>query len=107
MAIKTISFYFIAILLLCSGWVRAQEGCRLKAEDLAPVIQRYNPFFTNHTWDPSGQIEMAQMGEGRILMIAQDGCKRHHTTFTLFLNAEISPKSLDSWIEEVKSLFFK
>lgn len=28
-----------------------KEDCRLKLEDLKPVIQRLNPFFANHTWD--------------------------------------------------------
>lgn len=107
LSLLMVHIFCCTMLLMGTSLTWAQGDCRLKVEDLAPIIQRYNPFFTNHTWDASGQIEMARMGEGRILMIAQDGCKRHHTTFTLFLDPSSMPNDLNSWVEEVKSLFFK
>ncbi|MEO0585845.1 MAG: hypothetical protein AAF135_26785, partial [Bacteroidota bacterium] len=39
---------FAMALLMGTGLTWAQGDCRLKVEDLSPVIQRYNPFFTNH-----------------------------------------------------------
>ncbi|MEO0900146.1 MAG: hypothetical protein AAFY71_27290 [Bacteroidota bacterium] len=94
----------IAIMLPLSA---QQEDCRLKVADLKPVIKRLNPFFANHTWDRSGQIEMAKMGENRLIMITQDGCKRHHTRFSLIIEPNSTQKDMAFWITESESFLHK
>ncbi|MEM7655646.1 MAG: hypothetical protein AAF399_05915 [Bacteroidota bacterium] len=98
-------------LILSSGsqlLAQNQANCRLKKADLRPIIARFNPFFADHTWDQENQMEMARLGEGRLLLITQDGCKRHHITFTLILDpSEVDQVSRDFWIQEVKALMHK
>jgi len=84
-----------------------QEDCRLKVEDLKPVIIRFNPYFTNHKWDADAQLEMAQMDEAHLLVIAQEGCKRHHIKFTMIIDPEVAQRGADYWLEEVKSMMQK
>ena len=86
----------------------AQESdCRLKVSDLKPYIQRLNPFFADHTWDQSGQIEMARMGADRLVVITQDGCKRHHTRFTLLIQPLATKDERDFWISETENFIHK
>lgn len=89
------------------GRAQDQADCRLKKADLRPIIARFNPFFADHTWDHDNQMEMARLGSGRLLIITQDGCKRHHITFTLILDPSEVQLSREFWIKEVKSLMHK
>jgi hypothetical protein len=100
-----IFWLFLMLPLLCLG--QSREDCRLKTEDLRPVIARFNPFFADHTWDQDNQMEMARMGQGRLLIITQDGCKRHHTTFTLILDPGEVVLENAFWMEEVNTLMHK
>lgn len=86
---------------------QSNQECRLKPEELEPIIARFNPFFGDHTWDHANQMEMARLGRGRLLVITQDGCKRHHTTFTLILDVVEVQMEQEFWIKEVKSLLHK
>ena len=109
---RTLFFFSIltaSVLLLLPQFGLAQKSneCRLDPEDLKPVIARFNPFFADHTWDKSNQMEMGRLGTGRLLVITQDGCKRHHTTFTLILDIKEIEMNHHFWINEVKSLFHK
>ncbi|MCI4666953.1 MAG: hypothetical protein MRZ79_02250 [Bacteroidia bacterium] len=101
----------LLVLMTCMGLMNAfaqeKEECRLKVEDLKPIIQRLNPFFANHTWDNKGQIEMAQMGEKRLILITQDGCKRHHTRFSLLIDASELKEGNTFWIKEAENLLHK
>ncbi len=100
-------FTSILCLLLPLFAIAQDDDCRVKREDLQPVIQRFNPFFANHTWDKQGQIEMAKMGEDRILVITQDGCKRHHIRFYLMIEASDIEPDLSFWIRETENLLHK
>lgn len=84
-----------------------QEECRLKTEDLRPIILRFNPFFANHQWDAEAQLEMAQMSDTHLLAITQDGCKRHHVRFDLIVAPEASRNSYEFWVSEVEGLMEK
>lgn len=86
---------------------QVQEECRLKPEDLRPIIKRFNPFFANHEWDAAAQLEMAQMSDTHLLAITQEGCKRHHVRFDLIVSPEASRNSYDFWVAEVKGLMEK
>lgn len=99
--------WFGLCICLMNVRVGLAQDCRLKVEDLTPIIQRYNPFFIQHTWDPSGQIEMARMGEERLLMITQDGCIRHHITFNLIIEDKICRGDKAFWVEEVQNFLHK
>ena len=103
----------LQILILITGLILSpfflvgQSNCRLKPEDLKPVIQRFNPFFSNHTWDAKSQIEMARMGDDRLIIITQDGCKRHHTTFNMMVDRKVATDNKDFWISEMQSMMHK
>lgn len=97
-------FPFLGAALLFS---QQKSDCRLKLEELKPLIERFNPFFANHNWDPNLRMEMARIGQNRFLIITQEGCKRHHTTFTLVLEPEVSRQPYAFWIDELKSMMYK
>ncbi len=87
--------------------VFSQENCRLKLQQLKPVIQRFNPFFGDHKWIPETRMELATLDNSRIVMITQDGCKRHHVHIDLIIDPR-AVSSVDSfWIAEVKGLMHK
>lgn len=50
---------------------------------------------------------MARMDHNRLLVITQDGCKRHHIRFTLLLDPSIVRQETDFWVEEVGVMFYK
>ncbi|MDX2248783.1 MAG: hypothetical protein SF052_18495 [Bacteroidia bacterium] len=97
------SFVTIVFYLIASPIYSQPEDCRLKPEDMKPLIQRYNPFFSNHTWNAASQIEMARMGEDRLILITQEGCIRHHITFTLIIDPEVVKPNREFWMNEVRS----
>ena len=99
------------LLLLCllswAGWgtVQAQESdCRLELDQLEPIITRFNPYFSNHQWSLETRMELARMGNERLLMITQDGCKRHHTVFTLVMDQAVVEDGPEFWINETAIL---
>ncbi|MEM7367290.1 MAG: hypothetical protein AAF587_01745 [Bacteroidota bacterium] len=102
-----IFFSFLFPLLSGSALGQEKTDCRLNPENLKPIIARFNPFFADHTWDHKNQMEMGRLGRGRLLVITQDGCKRHHTNFTLILDVIEIRMEQEFWINEVKSLFHK
>ena len=83
------------------------DDCRLKLDELKPVIQRFNPFFSHHKWNLNKRLEMARMGAHRLLIISQSGCKRHHFNFNLLIDNDIVQQTDSFWINEVKSLMHK
>lgn len=97
-------FLTLGILVFSSPVFSQNEDCRLKPEDLKPLIRRFNPFFTNHTWNAQSQIEMARMGDDRLVMITQEGCIRHHITFNLIIDPKVINLNREFWLNEVRSL---
>ncbi|RMG60380.1 MAG: hypothetical protein D6722_21065 [Bacteroidetes bacterium] len=84
-----------------------RTDCRLQPEDLRPLIARFNPYFADHRWVAASQMEMARMGAHRLLLITQDGCKRHHTTFSLIIDPEAVGQGYAFWLDEMKALMHK
>lgn len=101
------------LVLLLGGLIQplaAQEAgndCRLQPSDLRPLIARFNPYFADHRWVAASQMEMARMGEHRLLIITQEGCKRHHTTFSLLIDPAAVGQGTAFWLAELKSLMHK
>ena len=85
----------------------AQEECRLKKENIKPLIERFNPYFSNHTYKASKYTELARMGKYRLLVVKQSGCKRHHINFNLLLDSDVVMDEPDFWIAEAKSMLHK
>lgn len=100
-------YSLIFLLINCELWGQNSTDCRVKAKDLKPLIERFNPFFANHKWDQKTRMELARMGEHRLLMIRQDGCKRYHTTFTLVIDQTEVKGDYNFWVDEVKSMMHK
>ncbi len=88
-------------------YAQSKEDCRLNLAELQPVIGRYNPFFGDHQWNARSRIEMARMDPTRLLIITQDGCKRHHIRFTLLLDPSIVKDDPEFWLEEVSAMLYK
>lgn len=110
MYIKTIHAIGICLCLwmLGSTSIQAQgSDCRLKLEDLKPIIQRFNPFFANHKWNQDARLEMARMSNEQLILITQDGCKRHHVNFTMIIDPKIVVNNNDFWIESTVSMLYK
>lgn len=88
--------------------VHAQkEECRLNLSELQPLILRFNPYFSNHQWNLENRMELARMGNERLLMITQDGCKRHHTVFTLVIDDALVENQPSFWINETHGMMRK
>lgn len=101
---------YIAFLLFCCGYLGLfsqvkPEDCRVKNEDLKPIIARFNPFFSDHQWLDIMKQETARMDKYRLLMIGQEGCVRHHNYFSLFVAREAITKSDSFWIDEAVNMF--
>jgi hypothetical protein len=89
--------------LLLGGRVPAQteEGCRMTADQILPIIDRYNPFFTDHTWDNDEKTETARMDPARTIVIRQKACLRHHILFSMHIDSSEIAYSDRFWISEV------
>jgi|GEM_PF-4622760 len=66
---------------LLSFHVVAQVDCKLKKDQLSPLIRVYSPWFYRLTWDDKNKIETAKAGNHTEVKISQSGCDRHHTAF--------------------------
>ncbi|MEL6592605.1 MAG: hypothetical protein AAFQ68_21080 [Bacteroidota bacterium] len=101
---------FGLLVLLCMTWegiLAQQEDCRLDLNNLKPLIERNNPFFSDHKWNSKSRIEMARIDNDRLLVITQDGCLRHHIRFGLLIDARAVRDEVDFWTEEAASMFHK
>ncbi|MFN8396470.1 MAG: hypothetical protein U0176_17735 [Bacteroidia bacterium] len=92
-----------AILLLCCGALSAQTSgdCRMDESQIRPVIDRYNPFFTDHTWEDDSKTETARLDPTRILIIKQKACLRHHVLFSMHVEASEIEDNDRFWISEM------
>ncbi len=105
---RLILFFGLIVSLLFAVPLAAQDpDCRLVLDSLQPVIVRFNPYFANHQWSPENRMELARMGSERLLMITQDGCKRHHTVLTLVLDHSATRPEMAFWQEETLGLMDK
>ena len=97
----------IACMLSVAPLLAQDPDCRLVLDSLQPVIVRFNPYFANHQWSQENRMELARMGTERLLMITQDGCKRHHTVLTLVLDPSAARPEAAFWQEETLGLMDK
>lgn len=80
----------------------ASGDCRIKPEELKPIIAANNPFFVNHHWDEASKAEVVQMSPDRFLTISQEGCLRHHIKLELAINREAAdPYNANFYPKEV------
>lgn len=100
-------YLFICIMGISFFSTQAQSDCRLELEQLTPIIERYNPFFGDHKWIPKTRMELATLDNSRIVIITQDGCKRHHIHIDLIIDARAVVPVDSFWISEVKGLLHK
>jgi hypothetical protein len=89
-------------------WGQGDDGdCRLDPNTLEPLVLRFNPYFADHKWDQTAQMEMGRLDAHRLLVITQEGCKRHHTKFTLMVDPEVAKNYYPFWVEEITSMMEK
>jgi len=95
-------FFWLTLLFLgvFGPTVQAQSNCRMTEDELIPIIDRYNPFFTDHTWENSTKTEVARLDPFRLLVIRQKACLRHHVLFSLHIDASAVVNSDRFWIRE-------
>jgi hypothetical protein len=98
------------LLILCLIWLggvqlaaaQAHESdCRMSEEDLRPIIDRYNPFFTDRTWESDTKTETARLDPARLIVIRQKACIRHHVLFTMHIDPSVVEDTDRFWITEM------
>lgn len=100
-------YFFIGMIGASFISVYSQSDCRLALGELTPIIERYNPFFGDHKWIPETRMELATLDNSRIVIITQDGCKRHHIHIDLIIDTRAVVAVDSFWISEVKGLLHK
>jgi hypothetical protein len=94
--------YLWLLLLLGAGHLYAQEeDCRMTPDQLLPIIDRYNPFFTDHTWEDESKTETARFDPARVVVIKQKACLRHHVLFAMHIDASEIEDNDRFWISEM------
>ena len=91
----------LAMVLLLVGISQAQAQCRMTEDQLRPIIDRYNPFFTDHTWENDTKTEMARLDQFRLLIIRQKACLRHHVLFSMHVDPSVIQNTDRFWIREM------
>lgn len=101
-------FLFLFISMFSSSLLaQSNKDCRLKSEELKPIIKAFNPYFANHKWLPATQLELARLGNDRLVLISQGGCKRHHTSFSLSIDPDAVEQNQAFWLKELRNLLDK
>ena len=80
------------------------QPCRMKPEDIRPLISHLNPFFTDHTWDDSAKIEVARLSPERSVIIEQRACLRYHIDIQLFIAPNQIKKEANALPNELYAL---
>ncbi len=96
--------YLLVALLLPFGFVSAQTGkedCRMTADQILPIIDRYNPFFTDHTWEDETKTETGRLDPARVIVIKQKACLRHHVLFAMHVDPSEIEDNDRFWISEM------
>ena len=94
------SLLLISFLAISVPAMLAQD-CRMTADELRPIIDRYNPFFTDHTWDDRSKTETARLDPFRLLVIRQKACLRHHVLFSMHIESSNVENNDRFWITEM------
>lgn len=97
--LKPLWLTLLFIGVVCST-TQAQSNCRMKEDELVPIIDRYNPFFTDHSWENSTKTEVARLDPFRLLVIRQKACLRHHVLFSMHIDPSEVVNSDRFWIRE-------
>ena len=94
--------YLWLLLLLFAGRAFAQNDsdCRMTNEQILPIIDRYNPFFTDHTWEDETKTETARLDPNRVVVIMQKACLRHHVLFAMHIDPAAIEDNDRFWISE-------
>jgi hypothetical protein len=83
----------------------SNQPCRMKKEELQPLIAPVNPFFFNHSFDDNAKIEQALLTPGRYVTISQKACLRHHVKIRLSIAPKIvDPSNMNAYVTEVFNL---
>ncbi|HHG84514.1 MAG TPA: hypothetical protein ENJ82_07185 [Bacteroidetes bacterium] len=78
-----------------------RSNCHMTFKQMRPIIDRYNPFFTDHTWENAVKTETARMDPMRLLIIKQKACLRHHVLYTLHIDPSVIEDTDRFWITEI------
>ena len=98
--------YVLWVLLLSPALFNAASGqCKMTDDELIPIVDRFNPFFTDHSWDNLKKIETVRLDPYRLLVIKQKACIRHHVLFTLYLDPGVIEDNDKFWITEALVMF--
>jgi hypothetical protein len=111
--------FLLALLLLpftafSQFFTKESEGnCKVDASYMKPLIQRFNPFFIEHHYDDESKNETAKLSDGRIIIIDQRACTRHHIVIQyiispdeLRINSSNYKLLLKEWFGLLNKLFF-
>lgn len=91
----------LVIMVTAAGsHLMAQEDCTMKESELKPIIDRFNPFFTDHSWDDATKTETTRLDPFRLLIIRQKCCIRHHILFSLHIDPGVIQNTDKFWITE-------
>ncbi|MEM7037007.1 MAG: hypothetical protein AAF570_08520 [Bacteroidota bacterium] len=80
---------------------KVSAQCHMEFDDLRPIIDRYNPFFTDHSWEDDSKTETARLDQMRLLVIRQKSCMRHHVLFSMHIDAATIEDTDRFWISEM------
>jgi hypothetical protein len=99
---SSLKYICCACLLFLAGRAWAQEeDCRMTPEQIVPIIDRYNPFFTDHTWENDEKTETARFDPERVVVIKQKACLRHHVLFSMHIDPRAIEDNDRFWISEM------
>jgi hypothetical protein len=96
-----IKYLCLAVLLFAGRALAQGDDCRMKPEQIVPIIDRYNPFFTDHTWEDEDKTETARFDPSRVVVIKQKACLRHHVLFAMHVDPSEIEDNDRFWISEM------
>lgn len=65
-----------------------EGNCKVDASYLRPIIHYTNPFFIEHHYDDESKNETAKVSEGRVVIIDQRACIRHHIAIQYIISPD-------------------
>lgn len=99
--IRHLFLLLFGILFAIEGFAQDSGDCRMTWAQIRPIIDRSNPFFTDHTWEDDSKTETARLDAGRVLVIKQKACLRHHVLFSMHIEASDIEENDRFWISEM------
>ncbi len=88
-------YQWIIFFVVCPYWVYGQfftkeseSNCKVDASYMKPIIQRFNPFFIEHHYDDETKNETAKLSDGKIVIIDQRACVRHHIAIQYIISPD-------------------